>query len=65
MTRSDPDGGKDTILYPYLKGYSKSKLANILFSSELARRLESTGVVAVSLHPGVVYSPGLLYLPQR
>ncbi|XP_071790657.1 retinol dehydrogenase 12-like isoform X1 [Asterias amurensis] len=65
MTRGDPDGGKDTILYPYLKGYSKSKLANILFSSELARRLESTGVVAVSLHPGVVYSPGLLYLPQR
>ena len=36
------------------KAYGRSKLCNILFTRELARRLEGTGVVAVCLHPGVV-----------
>uniref|UniRef100_A0A663MLE1 Retinol dehydrogenase 14 n=1 Tax=Athene cunicularia TaxID=194338 RepID=A0A663MLE1_ATHCN len=34
--------------------YSRSKLANILFARELARRLEGTGVTVNSLHPGIV-----------
>ena len=34
--------------------YGESKLANVLFSYELARRLEGTGVTANCLHPGVV-----------
>jgi retinol dehydrogenase 12 len=34
--------------------YGRSKLANILFTRELARRLEGTGVTANSLHPGFV-----------
>jgi NAD(P)-dependent dehydrogenase (short-subunit alcohol dehydrogenase family) len=34
--------------------YSKSKLANILFTYELARRLDGTGVTANCLHPGTV-----------
>jgi NAD(P)-dependent dehydrogenase (short-subunit alcohol dehydrogenase family) len=34
--------------------YGKSKLANILFTVELARRLDGTGVTANSLHPGTV-----------
>ena len=38
---------------PY-KAYGRSKLANILFCFELARRLEGTGVTANCLHPGVV-----------
>ncbi|HEV3037828.1 MAG TPA: SDR family oxidoreductase [Candidatus Angelobacter sp.] len=34
--------------------YGRSKLANILFTSELARRLSGTGVTANCLHPGFV-----------
>lgn len=34
--------------------YGRSKLANILFTRELARRLAGTGVTANSLHPGFV-----------
>ncbi len=36
--------------------YSVSKLCNVLFSQELARRLEGTGVTSYALHPGVVAS---------
>ncbi|MGH3847781.1 MAG: hypothetical protein ACRDS0_41155, partial [Pseudonocardiaceae bacterium] len=35
------------------QAYSQSKLANILFSYELARRLDGTSVTATVLHPGV------------
>jgi NAD(P)-dependent dehydrogenase (short-subunit alcohol dehydrogenase family) len=37
-----------------IKAYGRSKLCNILFTRELARRLGNTGVVAACLHPGVV-----------
>ncbi|MEZ4219466.1 MAG: SDR family oxidoreductase [Polyangiaceae bacterium] len=36
--------------------YSVSKLANVLFSAELGRRMAGTGVRSYSLHPGVVAS---------
>jgi NAD(P)-dependent dehydrogenase (short-subunit alcohol dehydrogenase family) len=36
--------------------YSKSKLANILFTRELARRLDGTGVTVNCVHPGFVAS---------
>lgn len=36
--------------------YGQSKLANILFTAELARRLEGTGVTATCFHPGFVAS---------
>jgi len=36
------------------RSYSNSKLANILFTRELARRLDGTGVTANCAHPGVV-----------
>ena len=34
--------------------YGETKLANILFTSELARRLEGSGVTAACFHPGLV-----------
>ena len=34
--------------------YSRSKLCNLLFTYELARRLEGTGVTVNALHPGLV-----------
>ena len=40
--------------YRAMRVYGQSKLANILFTNELARRLEGTGVTANSLHPGTV-----------
>jgi NAD(P)-dependent dehydrogenase (short-subunit alcohol dehydrogenase family) len=40
--------------YTGWRAYSRSKLANILFTYELARRLEGTGIAANALHPGFV-----------
>ncbi|XP_022178850.1 retinol dehydrogenase 12-like isoform X2 [Myzus persicae] len=40
--------------YSAMAAYSQSKLANVLFSRELARRLEGTEVHVYSLHPGIV-----------
>ncbi len=40
--------------YRGMQAYSRSKLANILFTNELARRLAGSGVTANSLHPGTV-----------
>jgi NAD(P)-dependent dehydrogenase (short-subunit alcohol dehydrogenase family) len=36
--------------------YGETKLANIMFTRELARRLEGTGVTAYCFHPGLVAS---------
>jgi NAD(P)-dependent dehydrogenase (short-subunit alcohol dehydrogenase family) len=40
--------------YSGARAYSQSKLANVLFTYELARRLQATSVTANALHPGVV-----------
>ncbi len=40
--------------YRLFKAYGQSKLGNILFTYELARRLEGTRVTANALHPGLV-----------
>ncbi len=42
--------------YSGWKAYGRSKLANILFTRELARRLAGSGVTANCLHPGLVAS---------
>lgn len=41
-------------LYWGWRAYKQSKLANILFTYELARRLDGTGVTANCFHPGLV-----------
>lgn len=40
--------------YVGIKGYARSKLANLLFTYELARRLTGAGVTANAVHPGHV-----------
>jgi len=40
--------------YAGQRAYNASKLANVMFTYELARRLEGSGVTATVLHPGVV-----------
>jgi retinol dehydrogenase 14 len=40
--------------YDPVRVYGRTKLANVLFTYELARRLGATGVTANCLHPGVV-----------
>jgi retinol dehydrogenase 12 len=39
-----------------MREYAVSKLGNVLFTQELARRLDGRGVTAYALHPGVVAS---------
>lgn len=39
--------------------YSQSKLANILYAAELARRYGEKGITAVSIHPGT-FNTGLI-----
>jgi NAD(P)-dependent dehydrogenase (short-subunit alcohol dehydrogenase family) len=40
--------------YAGFRAYSQSKLCNIVYTYELARRLDGSGVTANALHPGVV-----------
>ncbi len=40
--------------YNVIKGYSQSKLANVLFTRELARRLKDKGITVNCCHPGAV-----------
>ncbi len=42
--------------YSGLRAYRQSKLANVLFTMELARRLEGSGVTATALNPGDVHT---------
>ena len=42
--------------YDGMDAYCRSKLANVLFTRELAKRLEGTGVTANVAHPGWVRS---------
>lgn len=46
-----------------LKEYEVSKLANVLFTKELARRLEGSDVTAYAVHPGVVATDAWRRIP--
>lgn len=50
----DFDDLQSELAYSAMRAYARSKLANILFTRELARRLDGTGVTANCLHPGSV-----------
>ena len=52
------------ISYDPLDAYGQSKLANILFTRELARRLDGTSVTANSLHPGAVATELSRHYPE-
>ncbi|KAK3984565.1 hypothetical protein QBC44DRAFT_336787 [Cladorrhinum sp. PSN332] len=52
----DFDGGKE---YNKWYAYGQSKSANILFAMSLAQKLGSKGLIAVSVHPGVIGTTGL------
>jgi dehydrogenase/reductase SDR family protein 13 len=58
----------DTVRQPKRTGtireYEQAKLANVLFSKELARRLIGTGVTSYALHPGVVATDVWRSLPK-
>jgi len=54
--RIDFDDLQSTGRYNGMRVYGMSKLANILFTRILARRLQGTGVTATCLHPGFVRS---------
>jgi NAD(P)-dependent dehydrogenase (short-subunit alcohol dehydrogenase family) len=52
--RIDFDDLQGAARYSGQQAYNASKLANVMFTYELARRLDGTGVTATVLHPGVV-----------
>ena len=53
-TEMDFDDLQGEKKYSGYHAYSQSKLANVLFTHELAKHLERTGVTVNSLHPGLV-----------
>ena len=54
------DVQKLKVPYSYLKATPPTMLARVLFTQELAQRLEGSGVVANAVHPGLVAKTGLL-----
>ncbi len=54
MGRIDFDDLQGERSYSGQRAYNQSKLANVMFTYALARRLDGTGVTATVLHPGVV-----------
>jgi NAD(P)-dependent dehydrogenase (short-subunit alcohol dehydrogenase family) len=54
MGKMDFDDLQGTRKFGEISAYNQSKLANVLFTYELARRLEGTGVTANVVEPGFV-----------
>ena len=56
IARFDPNNLQLERGYGAYRAYALSKLANIMFTHELAKRLEGTGISATCCHPGYVGS---------
>ncbi|WP_224247605.1 SDR family oxidoreductase [Hyalangium gracile] len=54
MARIDFDDLMTERSYTGMRAYSRSKLANVMFTLELARRLQGRNVTATCVHPGMV-----------
>ena len=60
--RAAPEGGSNSTNLSGARGYrpsrayGQSKLANLLFAKELARRFDGTARTANAVHPGVIYT---------
>jgi NAD(P)-dependent dehydrogenase (short-subunit alcohol dehydrogenase family) len=53
MGRIDFEDLMGELKYSGSRAYNQSKLANVMFTYELAKRLEGTGVTSTALHPGL------------
>jgi NAD(P)-dependent dehydrogenase (short-subunit alcohol dehydrogenase family) len=62
--RMDFDNLQGEKSYSGVRAYTNSKLANVLFTYELARRLKATSVTANCLHPGAVATSIFRALPK-
>ena len=62
---SDPEDWGSVRRYNPRNAYSRSKLANVIFTYDMAHRLEGSGVTVNSCHPGLVDTPVLRGLYDR
>src|ERR1041384_1232747 len=53
-TRLNFDDLQSEKIFNSLNAFGASKMANLLFTMELARRLENTGITVNAVHPGLV-----------
>ena len=61
----DMNFDKNLVKYGRLRAYRQSKVANILFSNELARRVVDFGIHTYSLHPGAINTDLLRHLSEK
>jgi len=58
-------GGKMPIGYEDGRAYGQSKLANLMWANELAKRNNGTGVTAYACHPGVIITELMRYMDSE
>jgi NAD(P)-dependent dehydrogenase (short-subunit alcohol dehydrogenase family) len=56
MAKIDFDDLQEVSKYSEIRSYNQSKLANLMFTYELARRVKGSGVTANALEPGFIKS---------